>query len=327
MRFEGFWIAPAAIAIGVAAVLFMARSLLLRMLRKWALRRNKDLHDLFLESLRFPSLFWCIAIGIYEGIDFSGVPGKYAVPLDKTVYVLLLISVTIVAANLTTRLLGHYVRKADIPIPTTGLTYNLIKALVYVIGFLIILHDLGVSILPLLTALGVGGLAVALALQDTLSNLFAGLQILIEKPVRLGDYVKLDSGQEGYIKDIGLRTTRLSLLNGNMLVIPNNKITQSIITNYYMPDPRTAFSLAFQFPPQADAGQIEKILLEEAEKASGDLPDLLREPPPSVTFSALGPVSIELTLNFRLSEFTTRYAVQHELRKRIYKRLRDEKVY
>jgi len=120
----------------------------------------------------------------------------------------IILSMTVASANLVGKLFRNYVQKLDLPISTTGLAYGLIKGTILVIGFLIILNALGVSITPLITALGVGGLAVALALQDTLANLFAGIQILTEKSIRVGDFVKLETGQEGYVEDITWRTTK-----------------------------------------------------------------------------------------------------------------------
>jgi small-conductance mechanosensitive channel len=113
------------------------------------------------------------------------------------VYVIVLLSVTIAAANLSGRIFKIYIQQSNLPLPTTGLAYGLLKGIILALGLLMILGVLGISIAPLITALGIGGLAVALALQDTLTNLFAGIHILIEESIRVGDL----SGrvrQEGY---------------------------------------------------------------------------------------------------------------------------------
>ena len=92
-----------------------------------------------------------------------------------------------------------------------------------------------VDIRAILAALGVGGLAVALALQDTLSNLFAGFYVSVARQIRIGDFVKIDAGQSGYVQDIGWRSTTLRELGGSLIFIPNNKLAQSIVTNYHLP--------------------------------------------------------------------------------------------
>ncbi|TLY18330.1 MAG: mechanosensitive ion channel, partial [Nitrospirae bacterium] len=136
----------------------------------------------------------------------------------------------------------------------------------------------------MLTALGVGGLAVALALQETLSNFFAGVHLLLEKPLRVGDFVKLESGQEGYVVDIGWRTTRIRMLPNNMVIVPNSKITQSILTNYYLPDPTMALLIPVSASYDGDPHHVERVLVEEATKAIGQIPGLLAEPAPFVRF-------------------------------------------
>ena len=96
-------------------------------------------------------------------------------------------------------------------------------AIVAILGLLVVLNGLGLSITPMLTALGVGGLAVALALQEPLANFFAGVFLTLAGQIRSGDYVKLDSGQEGYVVDFSWRSTRLRMLANNLVVVPNSK--------------------------------------------------------------------------------------------------------
>ena len=97
------------------------------------------------------------------------------------------------------------------------------------------LESLGVPVAPLLTTLGIGSLAVALALQDTLANFFAGLHLLADRPVRPGDYIKLHEGEEGFVETIGWRSSRLRTTKNNIVVVPNQKLSQAILTNFHLP--------------------------------------------------------------------------------------------
>ena len=97
------------------------------------------------------------------------------------------------------------------------------------------LQSLGVPVAPLLTTLGVGSLAVALALQDTLANFFAGLYLLADRPIGAGDYIKIHDGEEGYVETIGWRSSRLRTGTGNMVIVPNQKLSQAILINYHRP--------------------------------------------------------------------------------------------
>ena len=126
------------------------------------------------------------------------------------------------------------------------------------------MNELGVSITPILTALGVGGLAVALALQDTLSNFFAGFYIMMAGQIRVGDYVKLDSGEEGYVVDISWRSLTIRTLPNNIVVVPNSKVAQANVTNYSLPEKRMSLLIKVGVSYDSEPDQIERILVEEA---------------------------------------------------------------
>ncbi|MGE5894820.1 MAG: mechanosensitive ion channel family protein [bacterium] len=318
---------PVGVALGAIAVLLVVRSIAFRILHRWSRRTETKIDDIIIESLKYPSLLWAVAIGLHIGVVFSDLPEKQIFYITRSIHVLVIVSVTFASANLAGKLFRNYVQKMDILVPTTGLAYGLVKGIILVLGFLIMLSVLGVSITPLITALGVGGLAVALALQDTLSNLFSGIHILMEKSVRIGDFVKLETGQEGYVEDITWRTTRIRMLPNNMVIIPNSKLSQSIVTNYYLPEQRLALLIPVSVSYASDPQQVERVLVEVAKKAIGEVPGLLGEPEPFVRFiPGFGESSLDFTLICQVKEFVDQYLVQHELRKKIFGRFREEGI-
>ena len=320
-------IIPASIALVSILILLVIRFLGFRILSRWAKRTETLVDDIIVKTFKTPSVYWSVAIGIYIGIAISELPKKYAIFLTKTIHVLIIFSITIAVANLLVRIFNYYVRKSNLPIPTTGLADGVLKGIVVTIGILIILTVLKISIIPILTALGIGGLAVALALQDTLANLFAGLHLLIEKSVRVGDFIKLESGQEGFVDDITWRTARIRMLSNNIVVIPNVKLAQSIVTNYYLPEKRMSLSITIGVSCSSDLVKVEKILVEETKKAANEVPGLLDEPEPFVRFiPGFGDSSLDFTLICQVREFIDQYLVQHELRKRIFERFRKEGI-
>lgn len=320
-------LAPLLVACVALAVFCTVRTILLRLAHRWSQRTETRADDIVLASLKTPSLFWCLALSIYFGISFSDLPPRYTSHLSTVIYVILILSVTIATANLSGRMLRHYLAHTDLPLPTTGLAYGLMKGIILTTGGLVILGVLGISIAPILTALGVGGLAVALALQDTLANLFAGLHILVEKSIRIGDFIKLENGQEGYVQDITWRTTRIRMLPNNMVVIPNSKLSQSVVTNYYLPEKRMSLSVSVGVSYSSDPDVVERILLEEALLAAEEVPGLLSDPPPAARFiPGFGASSIDFTLVCQVAEFTDQYQAQHIIRKRIFKRFRAEGI-
>jgi small-conductance mechanosensitive channel len=209
----------------------------------------------------------------------------------------------------------------------TSLTENIVRIVVILLGALILLNEIGVSITPILTALGVGGLAVALALQDTLSNFFAGFYIMMAGQIRVGDYVKLDSGEEGYVVDISWRSLTIRTLPNNIVVVPNSKVAQANVTNYSLPEKRMSLLIKIGVSYDCDPDYVEQILVEEAIEASGHISGLMAEPAPFVRFiPGFGDFSLDFTLIVQVSEFVDQYLVQHELRKRIFRRFRKEGI-
>ncbi|MBI5025331.1 MAG: mechanosensitive ion channel family protein [Nitrospirae bacterium] len=318
---------PAIIALISASVLFVIRGIAFRLLHKWAKGTETKIDDIVIKSLKIPSIYWCIAIGLYIGVAISELPERYVFYFSKAIHVIVILSITIATANLSGKIFKNYIQKSALPIPTTGLAYGILKGTILVIGFLIILSVLGISITPLITALGVGGLAVALALQDTLANLFAGIHILVEKSIRVGDFVRLETGQEGYVEDITWRTTRIRMLPNNMVVIPNNKLAQSIVTNYYLPEKKLSLSIPISVSYSSDPDDVERIVIDEVKKAIGEVPGLLREPEPALKFiPGFGESSLNFTLACQVNEFVDQFPVQHELRKRIFRRFKEEGI-
>ena len=318
---------PLSVAASSAVVLLVLRTLGLRVFRRWAEKTKTQLDDILLASIRVPSVYWCIALGLHFGVGISELPEKQIAFINRGIEVLIVLSAAAAAAGMAGAFFKDYIRRSNLPISGTGLAHGLIKGTVLTIGFLVVLSILGISITPIITALGIGGLAVALALQDTLSNLFAGIHILIEKPIRIGDFIRLETGQEGYVEDITWRTTRIRMLPNNMVIIPNSKVAQTTLTNYSLPEKKMSVLIPVSVGYSTDPDLVERVLVEEATAAAGAVPGLLGEPAPFVRLiPGFGASSLDFTLICQVGEFVDQYTVQHELRKRILARFRSEGI-
>jgi small-conductance mechanosensitive channel len=316
---------PAVVALATALALFLLRYLAFRVLRGYARVSKTRIDEFVIGSLRAPSVFWCVAIGLHVGLSMSDLPDKYTLYLSKAIDIIVILSISIAVANASGRMLENYIRTSNIPIPPTGLVYGSLKGIIFLVGLLFILHVLGISILPLITTLGIGGLAIALALQDTLANLFSGIQMLMEKSIRVGDYIRLEKGEEGYVEDITWRSARIRVASNNVVIVPNSQLAKSVVTNYSLPDRKMAISVRVPVSFDADPDEAERILLEEAGKAIGEVPGLLAEPAPVVRFSpGFGEGVLEFSVICQVESFSSQYLAQHELRKRMFKRLKRE---
>jgi small-conductance mechanosensitive channel len=262
---------PLAIFGGALAVFLVIRAVLLRLLHRKKLTSTSM--AILLDAIEMPSIFWCLAAATDFAIDYSALPPKVLYWASRGVGGFLIISVSLVLSTIAVRIMSNYGERHEMLFATAGLPRTLTRGFVLGIGALMLLKHFNVSITPLLTALGVGGLAVALALQDTLANFFAGVHILVETPIRLGDFVKLSTGEEGVVTDIGWRTTRVRTGSNNTIVIPNTKITSGILTNFGMPDGRVVTEVTIIASLDADPEKIAPLLMEAASSAPGALSD------------------------------------------------------
>ncbi len=318
---------PATLFVIIVAAGWIVRQVLFGKLRQWAAASRVKFDDVLVASLRFPFLVWITILGIHLASQTADLPPRAAAWVPKILLVLWLLSFTITLSQLAGKLVRLYGDRLQGALPVTTITQSLAVIIVSIAGGLLILNALGISITPMLTALGVGGLAVALALQDTLSNFFAGFYISVSGQIRLNDYLKLDTSDEGYVADIGWRATTLRTLGNNLILIPNSKMAQSIVTNYHLPSEPMSLLIPIGVSYDSDPDQVERVLIEEAKLAAADLDGLLADPAPFVRFiPGFGDSSLDFTLICRVKEFVDQYLVQHELRKRIFVRCRKEGI-
>jgi small-conductance mechanosensitive channel len=184
---------------------------------------------------------------------------------------------------------------------------------------------MNIPITPILTALGVGGLAVALALQDTLSNLFAGLHVIASQQIKPGDYIKLDSGNEGYVTDITWRNTTIRALANNMVIVPNSKLANAIITNCHQPDHTIGIGLEISVSWDSDLEKVERVTNEVANSML-KMPEIINTGPVNIRYSTAADNGITFGVGFRIKEFTDQFVVKHEFLKALQKRYKAEGI-
>jgi small-conductance mechanosensitive channel len=200
------------------------------------------------------------------------------------------------------------------------------SSVLVVVGGMLILDNLGVSLTPLLTTLGIGSLAVAIALQDTLGNFFASLHIKADRPIEIGQFVRLESGDEGYVDRIGWRSTRIKMLPNKTAVVPNSKLVQSMIINYDLPDSEVAILVNVGVHYDSDLQKVEKITCEVAreimQRVAGGVPSF----EPFIRYHTFNESSIDFTVILRARRFVDGYLIKHEFMKRLQQRYREEAI-
>jgi small-conductance mechanosensitive channel len=282
--------------------------------------------DILLRSLESQVVLWSFLFSLFLVFRDLPIKDEYSNFILIVIKIILIASITHSLAKLILGLFELWSKKQEGGFPSTTIFTNIVKITIYVIGLLIILDSVNISIAPMLTALGVGGLAVSLALKDTLSDVFAGLHILLSKKVQPGDFVSLDSGEMGYIQNITWRNTKMLERTNNILHIPNTKLSSAIVKNYDSGDPSFSVKVFMGVDYNSDLEEVERVSLEEANKLHSDMKETNKLSQPSFKFRGFGQSSIDFAIYFRGNKYGDQNPIIHQFIKNIHKRFKKENI-
>lgn len=272
-------------------------------------------------SARIP--LWSVLAGSWLSLSYWPLTDRWvgmASTLLSTVWVA---SVTFTAASIASRMVVIYGAHAMPGVAVSGLTQNIVRLIIVSFGLLAILNGFGIEIRPMLAALGVGGLAVALALQDPLSNLFAGVFITMSRQVRIGDFVRLDSGLEGRVADFNWRSTSLKLGSGSTAVVPNAKLAQAIVTNFDLSSPEINVPVEILVGYNSDAAAVEAVALQVAREVQTSVDGAVPAFQPNVRFSGFADLGLRATVALRAQGVDDQAIVRHEFIRRLHSAFRE----
>src|SRR5437763_10589779 len=276
--------------------------------------------------LRGPTVIARSAAGLFLAIEVLDISGRLAIGLQHTLFVLVVMAISWAVARLVGAIVAHMSRPLRGTLAQATLLVNIARVAVLTIGVMIILQTFGVSVTPALTALGIGGLAIGLALQDTLANFFAGIHILSSRQVRPGDYVQLASGEEGYVQDVTWRYTTIRQISNNLTIVPNSKLATTTLTNYYLPAMETAVLLPVTVPNESDLSRVEAISIEVARSVMKQLSASIEGFEPFLRFSGFAKPGITFTIVIRGRDIVDQHLLRHELVKQLHDRYRTEGI-
>jgi small-conductance mechanosensitive channel len=320
---------------------FLAAMLVVRLL--WArvvgplLRRTRtEADDIVLLPVRSLVLWGLFATGLYqaaltvEGVAGSARAADVLSKLHAIAWVALAIWTTLRIVNGFARWYAHTTAATGTApenlADRLGLGVKIVNVTVLVLGVLYALSVFKVNLTPLLAGGAVGGLALALALQDTLSNLFAGIYLAMDKPISVGDFIRLESGEEGFVEEIGWRSTRIRPWANNVVVIPNAKLSQSVVLNYYLPQPETSVYVPCGISYDSDLEQVEQVAVEVAREVMAQVPGSARGWEPVVRWQQFGESAINFTVVLRVTDFTAQYKLRSDFIKALHRRFREEGI-
>jgi small-conductance mechanosensitive channel len=315
-----------ALALGWILVLWLAKRFVVYRLKKWARTTSVRWDDVVIDAISFPANFLIFASGLTLLINLLPLPEK----ADKVMTIILQASVVFAIVffidRLVQGLMRTYSSSAIFSRASGGITKGLTRGFIMGLGILIFLDLIGISITPILASLGIGSLAVALALQDTLSNFFAGIHVSVDKPLELGQFVKLESGEEGYVIDIGWRTTRIRTPVNNVVIVPNSKLVNSVLTNYDLPDTQQTVLIQMGVHYDSDLNHVERVVCEIGKEMMKTLDAGVPDFEPLVRYHTFADSSINFAVVLRTKVFTEQHLIKHEFIKRLHERFKKEGI-
>lgn len=284
-------------------------------------------HPLYLALLSFVR-FSFFLFGVYAALRFADLDKESKENFLLYLKVFAIILMTFSLARIGSGAFALYSSKAEGLLPSASILNNIVRILILMTGGLVALQTLGISVTPALTALGVGGLAFALGLQETLSNLFAGLGVLLGKKVRVGDYICLETGEEGRVEDINWRTTTLKKLNGSTIIIPNAKMSKTTYTNFSLQNSGLWTGFDLSVPLGTDTERLSRLLIETAKTSLEQYYGKNQTPKgdPEILFKSIDSSNIDLSVNVRILHITDSNKIRSFFIKFLHSRFQSEDI-
>lgn len=333
------------IAAAAVFIIFILLALISRLLIRFFLKRirrrdDPGIPEIILESMRGPFGFFLVSTGLLVGYLLAiGIENPILAQLSDTKdlaikiwKVSVILTATFTVAHVVDRLIDWYLLNIaestetkidDTLLPTLR---RVLPITIYAAGALVAIDSVGVSISPILAGLGIGGLAVALAVQPTLSNFFAGTYVVTEGELKEGDFIELEGGPSGYVEDVGWRSTKIRSRFNNLVIIPNSRMAESIVTNYFSPTPAMNVIVTCGVSYDANLEDVERFSVEEAEAVINDSDQAIKDVEPFFGFSNFGDSNIDFFVFLQAIDRTGTFTLKSELIKRIHERFNVEGI-
>jgi len=322
-------------ALIVIMALVMAKLVnwILEFLEKVWFTGESNLYQKLISSLRRPIYYLVFVLGLgylfnrweenYPGID----PQVFKV-LHQIIYLAQVTIATFFLLKIIHPLLELYSEKVR---QRTGsrageefliLGKRVIVIIILVITLVAVLDHFNIDVKGLLAVLGITSLAFALAAQDTLSNMISGFVLMIDRPFRIGDRVKLSTGEIGDVYEIGLRSTKFLTFDNSLIIVPNAELGKSKVTNFSYPNSRLGTKIEVEVALDSDVSKVKNVLLELAQNQ----PLISKQSPPNAFLTAITDRGLKFSLIYKVDSYNDEFKTQEDLRCNIEKKFKQEKI-
>lgn len=295
-------------------VIFVLEKVILRL----TLKTKTNLDDMIIEKTSKPFSFIVFMIGLRLAVNELSFSAEILGVISKLIYSFIVFLVgyaTYVVVDLLVRFgWGKVSSKSKIDKSLTSLMHSVLKVLWVVFVFLYVLNLWGVEIGPFLAGLGIGGIAVAFAMQESLSNIFGGVSLIFDRSVRVGDVVSLDKETSGTVLRVGLRSTKIKTFDNEVIIVPNSLLSQNKIQNLAQPEPKSRVVVPFSVSYGEDIEKVKKIVVDEIKKVK----NISKEPEPVVRFLEMADSSLNFKAYFFVDSYKFKLDALDEANTRIY---------
>ncbi|MDD5095850.1 MAG: mechanosensitive ion channel family protein [Dehalococcoidia bacterium] len=308
---------------------FASRYILMEVIGVFARRTKTKLDDLIIQALRVPLFLGIVSLGIWLALAQSTNQDPNIEKAFIAIYIAIIaMSLTrIVGALLTWYGMEIAIRtKTDIDDKLLPILRKVSTVIIYAIAFMIILSRFNIEISPFIASMGIGGLAVALALQSTLTNLLAGSYVAADGVIKKGHYISMDGGPEGVVEEISWRSTKLRTWQGNLVVMPNSKLSESVVTDYEAGNEAMWFTINCGVSYASDLARVEQVVREVAREVVQRLPEGVKNEEPTMRFTGFGDSNINFIVGLKSVNRQGQFALKDALIKALHKRFTEEGI-
>jgi len=310
----------------ITIVVIVFSYFILKIIVKKIAGRKKSYAEFILKQLSKPVLLLIFFIGLYTAVKSLTIFSEYKSWFNGAFFVIaVLLAARLVSRIITVITLGYLKIRKGFERPPK-LINKAVSIIIFIIAIVVILGYFKIDITPLVAGVGLGALAIGLALQSTLSNFFAGMHLLSDRPINVGDFIELDKDTSGFVEDIGWRSTRIRTMVDNLLIIPNAKLADSIITNYSMPKQDLNIWIPCGVAYESDLNKVEKITLEVAREIQQKVSGAIKDFEPIFRYKEFGESNINFIIVLRVEEPMARFIVRNEFIKALKTRFDKEGI-
>jgi small-conductance mechanosensitive channel len=316
--------------IGALLIMLVLKRLILGRIKSLLPDSQFDSGHLFIASLNWPLIILIICTDLLllkTLLFYFEFQSAYA---NKVINVAMLIGIVIALVvfinQFSIGLVSNYAKKSEALKNSETIVKGVTRILVLSLGLLMMLSTLGISVTPVIASLGITSLAVALALQPTLKNFFSGIQLVIDKPIRVDDYIELDSGEQGFVQKIGWRSTWIKMLPNNTVIIPNSNLCNEKIINYFYPEKELSVPVEVSVHYDSDLEHVEQVTLEVAREILVSHEYGVDNYNTFVLFHTFDSSSINFTVMLRAKEYFNRFFIKSAFMKALHKRFKEEGI-